>query len=232
MATRQRCPPAPDQAVPAVASLARIYSAAFARRLCCATLRVSFEPCGILVPARGLLDTENMLVRGIEHIGITVPNVDEAARYFAEAFGAELLYDTHPRGSEPFGGAELEQLVGVPPETELITFRMLRLPDGPSIELFEYSTPDQRSAVCPADLGLQHVALYVDDIDLACERIRSSGGEVLVGPRDLPGPEAGPGNQWCYTRAPWGMTIELVTFPSPQAYEKQTTARRWKPGSA
>jgi catechol 2,3-dioxygenase-like lactoylglutathione lyase family enzyme len=172
------------------------------------------------------------VVKGIEHIGITVPNVDEATRYFAEAFGAELLYDTHPRGSEPFRGRELQTLVGVPAGTELITFRMLRLPDGPSIELFEYSTPDQRPAVSPADLGLQHVAFYVDDIDRACERIRESGGEVLVGPQDLPGPEAGTGNKWCYTRAPWGMTIELVTFPSPQAYEAVTDARRWKPGSA
>jgi catechol 2,3-dioxygenase-like lactoylglutathione lyase family enzyme len=171
-----------------------------------------------------------MLARGIEHVGITVPNIEEATRYFVEAFGAELLYDTHPRGSEPYR-ADLEQLLGVPPETELTTFRMLRLPDGPNIELFEYTTPNQRPPICPADLGLQHIAFYVDDIEAACERVRRSGGEVLAGPRDLPGPEAGPENTWWYTRAPWGMTIELVSFPSPQAYETQTPARRWRPGS-
>jgi catechol 2,3-dioxygenase-like lactoylglutathione lyase family enzyme len=169
--------------------------------------------------------------RGIEHIGVTVPNVEEATQYFADAFGAELLYDTHPRGSEPYRGRELEELVGVPAGSEVTTFRMLRLPDGPNIELFEYVTPDQREPICPADLGLQHVAFYVDDIEAACERVRRAGGHVLVGPRDLPGPESGAGNQWCYTRAPWGMTIELVTFPSPQAYEGETEARRWRPAA-
>ena len=34
-----------------------------------------------------------MAVRAIEHVGITVPDLEEATRFFAEAFGAEMIYD-------------------------------------------------------------------------------------------------------------------------------------------
>jgi catechol 2,3-dioxygenase-like lactoylglutathione lyase family enzyme len=174
-------------------------------------------------------EDDHRSARWLEHIGITVPDIEEATRYFTDAFDAEVLYDTLQRGSEPYRGPEAEQLLGVPPGTELIAFRMLQLQAGPGIELFEYKATEQRPAVGSADLGLQHFAVYVDDIGAACERVQKAGGQVLVGPRDLPGPESGPGNQWCYTRAPWGTTIELITSPSPMAYEQHTSARRWKP---
>lgn len=34
-----------------------------------------------------------MNVRAIEHVGITVPDMEAATRFFVEAFGAEKLYD-------------------------------------------------------------------------------------------------------------------------------------------
>jgi catechol 2,3-dioxygenase-like lactoylglutathione lyase family enzyme len=111
--------------------------------------------------------------------------------------------------------------------------RMLCFPDGPSVELFEFDAPDQRSAVIPSDLGLQHLALYADDIEATCALVVAAGGEVLGDPAPIELPlEAGPGNKWCYTRTPWGMTIELITFPGPMGYEATTALRRWKPGLA
>lgn len=34
-----------------------------------------------------------MNVRAIEHVGITVPDLEAATQFFVEAFGAEKLYD-------------------------------------------------------------------------------------------------------------------------------------------
>jgi len=35
-------------------------------------------------------------VRAIDHVGVTVPDIEEAARFFAEALGAEPLYEMAP----------------------------------------------------------------------------------------------------------------------------------------
>ena len=106
---------------------------------------------------------------------------------------------------------------------------MLRLGNGPNIELFTYTGVDQDDPVRPNDFGIQHVCLYVDDIDAAAARFAAAGGTLLSEPGDLPGGDAGPGNRYVYTRTPWGSTIELVTYPSPQAYESRTELRRWRP---
>lgn len=39
-------------------------------------------------------------MKRIDHIALTVPNVEEATCFFKQAFGAEVLYDGH-RPSDP-----------------------------------------------------------------------------------------------------------------------------------
>ncbi|PAX84883.1 glyoxalase, partial [Streptomyces albidoflavus] len=82
-----------------------------------------------------------MTVRGIDHIGLTVPDLEGATRFLADALGAEVLYDTLPAHRGPVGGPETEQRLGVPPGTRQLAIRMLALPDGPGIELFAYDPP-------------------------------------------------------------------------------------------
>jgi catechol 2,3-dioxygenase-like lactoylglutathione lyase family enzyme len=51
-------------------------------------------------------------VRGINHVGLTVPNIDEATRFFKEAFGAKVAYDGLSYDDEPREGAEVERQLG------------------------------------------------------------------------------------------------------------------------
>ena len=88
--------------------------------------------------------------------------------------------------------------------------RLLR--EGPRIELFEYWAPEQQPPLRPSDYGLQHLAIFVDDMDAACRRIEEHGGELMSGPHRMPDPECGPDDRYRYTRAPWGTTIELVSY--------------------
>lgn len=165
-------------------------------------------------------------VRALDHIGITVPNLDAAAKFFSDVLGAETMYDMLP---EPMSGIGLEVALGVPEGTKLEGIRMMRLGAGPSLELFSYSTEVQREPVRPSDLGIQHFAVYVDDIYAVAVRIEEQGGRVLGEIDVLPGGDEGPGNKFVYTHLPWGGTMELVEIPSPQAYESRTELRRWKP---
>ncbi|WP_454866870.1 VOC family protein [Pseudomonas lini] len=167
-----------------------------------------------------------MNVRAIEHVGITVPDIEKATRFFVEAFGAQTLYDML---DEPLGGQAVETGLGIPPGAVIQVIRMLRLGNGPNLELFSYSGVAQAQPVVPSDFGIQHICIYVDDIDVAADRLEKAGGILLSRPGDLPGLDAGEGNRYVYTRTPWGSTIELVTYPTAQAYERQTGTRRWRP---
>jgi catechol 2,3-dioxygenase-like lactoylglutathione lyase family enzyme len=167
-----------------------------------------------------------MNVRAIEHVGITVPDMEAATRFFVEAFGAEKLYDML---DAPLGGPEVEAGLGIPPGAVIASIRMLRLGNGPNLELFSYTGVQQLQPVVPSDFGIQHLCISVDDIDAAANRLEKAGGILLSRPGDLPGGDAGPGNRYVYTRTPWGSTIELVTYPSSQAYERHTHLRRWRP---
>ena len=170
-----------------------------------------------------------MNVRAIEHVGITVPDIEEATRFFVEAFGAHKLYDML---SEPLGGPTVEAGLGIPAGAVIEFIRMLRLGNGPNLELFSYSGVAQAQPVVPSDFGIQHICIYVDDIDAAADQLERAGGTLLSRPGELPGGDAGKGNRYVYTRTPWGSTIELVTYPSAQAYEGQTSSRRWRPTKA
>ncbi|MFA3877757.1 VOC family protein [Streptomyces sp. MMCC 100] len=172
---------------------------------------------------------QDSVCRGIDHVGVTVPDLEAATDFFVRALGAEVLYDTLRREDGPNGGAGLEQRLGVPPGSRQRAIRMLALPHGPGMELFEFDGPRQQDAALPCDLGWQHLAVYVDDVDRAVADVEQAGGRALSGPQPLPGPEAGPHNRMVYTRTPWGSTLELITYPDPQPYEEHTSRRRYRP---
>ena len=52
---------------------------------------------------------------------------------------------------------------------------------------------------------------------------------LMSGPNPLPGPEAGEGNRFIYARTPWGLTVELISYPAPMSYTERSDARRWRP---
>jgi catechol 2,3-dioxygenase-like lactoylglutathione lyase family enzyme len=160
---------------------------------------------------------------------MTVPNLDDASRFLEEALGAKAIFDDVKREQAPMKGAQVERMLDLVAGTSLVAMRMLRVANGPGIELFEMQSPHQQSPARPSDLGLQHFAVYVDDIDAAVERSVAAGGELVAAPTPIIGAEAGPGNTFCYVKAPWGTVIELITHPSPGAYEKETPLRRWTP---
>lgn len=169
--------------------------------------------------------------RGVDHVGIGVPDVAEATRFFEEAFGAQVLFRTESHrwdaGEEVLAGERAR--LGTRPGARWIRSVHLRLGDGAAIELFEYEDEEKRSPPTASDLGIQHFAIYVDDIQLAREQVIRAGGAPLEGPTLLSGNEEGEGNSWLYTLAPWGGVVELVSFPSPQKFEVSTSLRRWKP---
>lgn len=144
-----------------------------------------------------------------DHLGVTVPDLGAAIRFFVEVLGAEHLYTEGPvRETE---GEWMQRQLGVHPRSELHA-AMLRMPGGFRLELFEYSAPDQRRSIPRnSDWGGSHLALEVPDIEAAIDHMRDVPGVDVMG--EIHETEEAPGVVvlWIYVATPWGMQLELVS---------------------
>jgi catechol 2,3-dioxygenase-like lactoylglutathione lyase family enzyme len=165
-------------------------------------------------------------LRGGDHVGITVPDLEEATRFFVDVLGAEQFYDLGPIASDDDWMATH---LGVAPAARVERLRFLRLGAGLNLELFEYSAPGQRrQQPLNSDVGGFHLALYVDDFDVALGYLRNAGVEVMGEPTHRTSGPSG-GQTWVYFRAPWGLQMELVSYPNGKAYERDTSTHLWDP---
>lgn len=165
-------------------------------------------------------------LRGTDHIGFTVPNLEEAVDFFVNVIGCEAFHELGPFQSD---ADWMQTHLNVHPRAVMKKLRFLRCRNGANFELFEYESPGQnRQQPKNSDVGGHHLAFYVDDIGEAIAYLKSRGVRILGEPTvRSTGPHAG--QTWIYFLAPWGMQLELVSFPDGKGYEKETTARLWHP---
>jgi catechol 2,3-dioxygenase-like lactoylglutathione lyase family enzyme/quinol monooxygenase YgiN len=171
---------------------------------------------------------DSSLPRGIDHIGLTVPDVNAASTFLEKAFGARVVYDVLPEGATPMAGTETEKELGIPHGTKIVHMRLVQIGTGPTLELFHIEGAPQQRPAQLNDFGLTHVAVYVDDIHAAAQRFQEAGGTLLSPPHGLAGIESGAQNAGVYGRAPWGGLIELLTYASGIQYPDPSN-KRWTP---
>jgi glyoxylase I family protein len=153
-------------------------------------------------------------LRRFDHVGFTVPDIEEAHRFLVEVLGCEYLYTLGPFEAE---GDWMTTHLNVHPHTRMLN-RWFRCGDQAVFEVFHYEAPDQRDAMPRnSDIGGHHVGLYVDDIDAAVDHLRLAGIRVFDGPTASKGPAYG--NRWIYFLSPWGMQFELVCYPDGKAWD-------------
>jgi len=164
-------------------------------------------------------------LRGVDHLGVTVPDLDEAERFFIDVLGAIPIYTL---GSKQSDDDWMLSHLGVHPRTVISEIRFYRLGNGMNFELFKYDAADgQAEEPKNSDIGGHHVALYVDDMDAAIEHLRSHNVEIMGEP--TASAQAAKGQRWLYFRSPWGMQFELVSYPQGKAYEKDAAIKLWHP---
>ena len=135
-------------------------------------------------------------IRGVNHVGITVPDIEAAKAFLIEAFGGQLLYQSFGPQDPPRQGPEFERAVGAYPGSVVRAQAMLKIGTGPDIELFEMHGPEQAQPIPASDFGITHFALYTDDIDASVARFEKAGGKPLTAPRAIPyATEKGQGQQ-------------------------------------
>lgn len=167
-------------------------------------------------------------IQGIDHVGVTVPNIEQATQFFKEALDAEVLYDMLTKNEPKRDSVQIQTRLGVAGQIAQKAIRMLKLPNGPGLELFEYENPNQSGPIDSADIGWTHIAIYVRNVAEAVTKAESAGGSRCADPQPLGGLEAGEGNIFCYVITPWGSTLEFISYPSPQPYQTETSKRKWQ----
>ena len=164
-------------------------------------------------------------VRGMNHIGLTVPDLGEAVTFFTDVLGCQKATSFGPFRDDK--GTFMQDLLDVDPRAVINEIVLMRCGFGSNIELFDYDAPDQKT-VQPrnSDIGGHHIAFYVDDIDAAADYLKSKGIRTLMGPLPVnEGPAAG--QAIIYFFAPWGLQFEAISFPNGMAYEKDGGPVLW-----
>ena len=139
-------------------------------------------------------------VHRFDHVGITVRDLDAAAAFFVR-LGFE------PEGRMVLEGEFLDTVTGIAnARTEIV---MLRSPEGGTgLELSSFIRPDHEPGSPEAmanELGLRSVALVVDDLQAAVDRVAEDGYSLVGGIGEYEG-------IWrmAYVRGPEGIIVALA----------------------
>ena len=164
-------------------------------------------------------------LKGQDHVGITVPDIAEAERFFVEVVGCAKATSFGPFRDDT--GTFMQDLLDVHPRAVIEQISLIRCGHGSNIELFQYASPDQKVATPRnSDIGGHHIAFYVEDIDAAAAYLKAEGIRTLMGPFPV---EEGPaaGQAILYFFAPWGLQLEAISYPDGMAYEKDGGTVLW-----
>jgi lactoylglutathione lyase len=144
------------------------------------------------------------VIRGIDHFGATVSDVDRSLAFWRDLLGLE------ERGRGIIEWEHIDRLVALP-DTEL-EWVELAIPGGGTVELSRYHRPTG-DAVAPGEEnepGRSHLSLLVDDLGSTLEQLRAAGVRARTDePVSIP-VGAYAGGKAAYVFDPDGIEIELI----------------------
>ena len=160
---------------------------------------------------------------GVDHIGMTVPKLQDGIDFFTKVLGCQYVYTAGPFADPKGKWMETNLAVDAGAST---TLAMVRCGPTQNIELFEYDAKDQvKTPMKNSDVGGFHLAFYVNDLKQAVDYLKTVPGvQVLGDPTPVSGQPNG-GETFVYFKTPWGANMELLTYPKGLDYEKSTDKR-------
>jgi catechol 2,3-dioxygenase-like lactoylglutathione lyase family enzyme len=166
-------------------------------------------------------------MRGHDHTGVTVPDMQQALDFFVGVVGCQKAMSFGPFADDK--GTFMTDVLGVDPKAVIEEITLVRCGYGSNIELFKYTAPDQKDATPKnSDIGGYHIAFYVDDVAAAKAYLEEKGVVTRMGPIPV---EQGPaaGQTILYFQAPWGLQLEAISYPKGMAYEQGASTVLWSP---
>jgi catechol 2,3-dioxygenase-like lactoylglutathione lyase family enzyme len=150
------------------------------------------------------------LVKSVDAIGMTVSDMDRSIEFFSKVLSFKKVSDVEVYGNEY---EKLQGMFG-------LRMRVVRLELGAEkFELTQYIAPEGRPIPQDwrsHDLGFQHIAIVVSDMDEAYRQLRNHKvRHVSTAPQTLPASnQAAAGIRAFYFKDPDGHNLELIYFPA------------------
>lgn len=164
---------------------------------------------------------------GIEHAGVTVPNLAAATTFFHDVMGCERVTSM---GAFKASDDWMTVHLGVDARTEVAGIAMLRCGHGANLELLEYvdhGAPHR--PIGNSDPGAAHLSFYTPNMKAALARLAQHGIQTMGEPFTKTSGDTA-GETFVYFRTPWGLQLELTSAPNGKAYEKTAKGTRlWSP---
>lgn len=141
-----------------------------------------------------------MKIKRLDHVGINVEDLNAAKEFFL-ALGFKVLGETDVQGEW------VDKIIGLADVRDTIV--MMGVSDGGgTIELVQFHSPKDAQGVQRSfsnTLGIRHICLAVDDVEVAVDIVKKHGGELM-------GEIQTYGNVYklCYVRGPEGIILELA----------------------
>lgn len=152
----------------------------------------------------------------VDHVALTVPDMDAAVHFYCDVMGATELYRLGPFDARDFPRTPADVDWGDAhfnvPDMRM-TLAMLALGKNLMLELFRYERPEDAAPRPPRnwDRGASHIALKVENMEAALAYLREHGVAVMDGPVAInEGPCAG--LRVNYFLDPFGNQLELVEY--------------------
>ena len=138
----------------------------------------------------------------VQHIAISVNDMEEALKFYSGLLGLEVMMDM-----EMEGDPAIEAILGV---KNLRMRYVLFTGKGAQLNLLEFKNPKGENVakkLRPYDHAIHHIAFSVDNVEAAYKELSEKGIEFISPPQDTGLAKA------CAMRAPDGVVIELFELP-------------------
>lgn len=163
---------------------------------------------------------------GLDHVGIVVPNAQEAADFLMEVFDAEFDWEVKREARPTAGERGWSTIFGVHPEAYMPHVIMLKCGEHPLtqyVEIFEWKSPDHQKLNGEngwykfSDIGNSYISFTVKDIDSVVTHIKKYVIPKWKGTRFIQDPPMqfplrGEICTSTFLVSPWGMWIELTCW--------------------
>jgi 3-hydroxy-D-aspartate aldolase len=163
---------------------------------------------------------------GLDHVGIVVPNAQEAANFLMEVFDAEFDWEVKREPRPTAGERGWSTIFDVHPDAYMPHVIMLKCGEHPLtqyIEIFEWKSPDHQQLKGEngwhkfSDIGNSYISFTVQDIDSVVAHIKRYVIPKWKGTRFIQDPPMqfplrGEICTSTFLVAPWGMWIELTCW--------------------
>ena len=142
------------------------------------------------------------MILAFAHPGLVVPDLEAAVEFYSAMFGFCVL------GEEGWANdPDADRAIGCPGSASR---GVMMAGHNCHLELWQYTAPAQRAMdigqIMAHEMGIRHLAFYVDDCEAEYQRLLSLGGAAL----------GEPVNGVVYCRDPFGNIIELCEVHSAQ----------------